>query len=240
MPLDSDAHRRCGTLCRGPEHLGVAAGGHLDREQSRRHGLAHLPRRRGRLADGSGCAGAAGTSPAAEVEVLGVLEQDLLVEALQWLSGLDPQLVDEQASGLLVDLERVCLAAAAVERQHERGAHALAQRMLARERLELGNERGVDAQLELGVDALFERGEPQLLEPHDLGLREQLVLDVDERAAAPERERRAQELRALGRRSRRGAAHELLESVDVRLAGREPEQITGTRGLDPLRTEQPA
>ena len=47
--------------------------------------------------------------------------------------------------------------------QHPRGAQALAQRVLGRERLELGDQRGVTTEREVGVDADLQRLQAQLL-----------------------------------------------------------------------------
>ena len=78
-----------------------------------------------------------------------------------------PEALDERLPRLAVDLERLGLAARAVEREHLLAAQPLAQRVLGDERLELGDERRVPPERELGVDPLLERREPQLLEPLD-------------------------------------------------------------------------
>ena len=61
----------------------------------------------------------------------GVVLEDPALEGLELLAGLEPELLDEAAPRLLERLERVGLAAGAVERQHQLGREALAQRVLA-------------------------------------------------------------------------------------------------------------
>ena len=110
-----------------------------------------------------------------------ILREDRPLELLQLDAGLEPELVVQAVPRLPVHLEPLGLPAAAVEREHQLGAKALAERVLGAERLELGNERQVAAERELGVDPLLDRGQPQLLEP----------LHLDPREAARTRDRRA-------------------------------------------------
>ena len=136
------------------------------------------------------------------------------MQAAQLGAGLDADRVDERVARLAVGLERLGLAAAAVQREHPLRVQALAQRLLGDERLELADDLGVAARLEVLVDRQLERREPQLLEPADLERGERLAGDVVERRPAPQRERLAR--RALGdaaarsggrrRRPRRAAA----------------------------------
>ena len=94
---------------------------------------------------------------------------------------------------------------------------ALPQRVLADERLHLGDELGVRAELEVGRDPLLERGQPEALEPVDLPLEERLELEVGEGRPAPEPERLAQQKRALGGLAARGAVEQLLEAAEIEL-----------------------
>src|SRR5439155_12539186 len=48
-----------------------------------------------------------------------VLSEHLAVEVPQGATGLDSEFLDERATPLLVGLERLCLAAGAIERQHQ-------------------------------------------------------------------------------------------------------------------------
>ena len=59
-----------------------------------------------------------------------VLREDGPLEPAQLLAGLEPELARRAAAAVLVDGERVGLPAAAVEREHELAAQALAQRVL--------------------------------------------------------------------------------------------------------------
>ena len=66
--------------------------------------------------------------------------------------------------------------------------------MLSHEPLELRDELVVTPESQIGLDALLDRREPQLLQPRRPVLGESLVREVAERRAAPQRERRSQEL----------------------------------------------
>ena len=126
-----------------------------------------------------------------------VLPQNRGLELAKLRAGIDAELVDEGLPRRAVRRKRVRLPPRAVERKHELGPWALAERLCADERLELRDELAMTTQGEVGVDALLEDDRPQLLESCDLGLSEGLVQEVRQRRAAPERERVAQ--RALGR-----------------------------------------
>ena len=118
-----------------------------------------------------------------------VVLEDLPLQGLQLGARLDPELVHEPAPRRAVGLERVGLAAAAVERDEQLALEPLPERVRGDQRLELGQDVLVAAEREVGLDPILERGEPQVLEPPDLVLRERLVREVGERRAAPERER---------------------------------------------------
>ena len=109
-----------------------------------------------------------------------------MLQGAQLRRRLDAEALHEPPAGIAVDLERLGVAARAVEREHVLAAEALAQRMLGTERLELADERGVAAELERRVDPLLERGQPQLLEPLDRRAGKRLVREVGERRPAPE------------------------------------------------------
>ena len=71
--------------------------------------------------------------------------------------------------------------------------------MLADEHLELPDEIGVTAELEVRFEAALEGGETELLEAQDLCLSERLVGEIGERRSAPEPESVTEELsRKLG------------------------------------------
>ena len=122
-----------------------------------------------------------------------VLAENRLLEGLQGRARLDAQLVDEQPSRLPIDLEGLGLPARAVEGAHELRAKPLAERVLADERLELPDEIGVTAELEVGFDSALEGGETELLEPEDLSLGERLACEIGQCRPAPEAESVAKE-----------------------------------------------
>ena len=149
------------------------------------------------------------------------------MERLQLRARVDPELVHERRARGGVGVERLGLPAGAVEREHQLPAQSLPQRMLADERLELADELGVAATLEIGVEPRLERDEPELLQPCDLGLRPALVREVGEGGAAPERERRGELRGSLGRGELRRCGEPALELGAVEL--RRAEDRAGSR-----------
>ena len=103
------------------------------------------PRRAPRRGVGAGRAARGGRSAAAGLwsRERRVLLEDALVQRPQRLARLDPELVDEQPPPGGERLERLRLAARAVQREHQLAAQALAQRMLGDQRLELGDHLAV-------------------------------------------------------------------------------------------------
>src|SRR5439155_709716 len=83
-----------------------------------------------------------------------------------------------------VGLERLGLAAVAVEREHQMRPQSLAQWVLGDELLELGEQALVVAEREPGADVPLARRHPQLLEAPYRPLRERLVGKVRGRAPA--------------------------------------------------------
>ena len=102
---------------------------------------------------------------------------------------LDADLLHQRGARRSIGLERFGLAAGAIQREHALCVQPLAQRMLGRERLELGDHGTVAAGGEVGLDGQLGRSQPQLLQPPDLGCGEWLVGDVGERISAPEGQR---------------------------------------------------
>src|SRR5262249_10184928 len=128
-----------------------------------------------------------------------ILAEDRPLELLQLLAGLDPELVDEHGPPALVDRQRIRLAPAAVEREHELGTYVLAVGMCRDERLEGRDDIGVPAELELGIVKLRPDDELELLETGDLRLREQLEPEIGERWPTKERQSPTQDLDPLAR-----------------------------------------
>ncbi len=123
-----------------------------------------------------------------------LLAQDAARELPQLRRRLDPELVDEQPTALVVETDRLRLPASPVEREHQLRPELLAQGVYADELLELADERPVPAQLQVGVDSPLERGQPELLQASDRGLGERVVGEIRQRRPSPQRERRPQVL----------------------------------------------
>ena len=137
---------------------------------------------------------------------------------------LEPEIVVEPTPRLLVDLERLRVPSAAIEREHELRDEALAVRVLRDELLELADRLLVAAERELGVEAQLVRAEPQLLEPVGLGAPCRRERDVGERGPAPHRERGGRQLDDIRvlvhRRGERRALLQLDEATRVQRAPR--------------------
>ena len=163
----------------------------------------------------------------AAVEV-GVLAQDPALELAHPRRGLEPQLLRQRGAVLAVAGQRVGLPARPIEREHQLAAQALAQRMAAREPLELPDELVVAPEREVGIDAVLERDAVTLLQMRALDERERLG-ELRQRRTPPERERRAQPRRRRRRvaRVQRGAplGAQALEAHEVQRLRRQRERI---------------
>ena len=111
--------------------------------------------------------------------------EDGPLEALELIVRLEPELLVQQPPARPVDLERICLAAAAIECQHLLAAQTFPQWLLAHEPLELRNQLRVAPQRELGLDPLLKRRQPLLFQPRSLGAREG-VAQLGQRRSAPQ------------------------------------------------------
>ena len=144
------------------------------------------------------------------------------LELLQFEARLDPELLAERLSRPAVELERVGLAARAVERQHQLRPRPLAERLARDELLQLGDQARVPPEREVGLDPLLERGEPSVLEPRPRVSREGLGLELGERCAAPELERLGKALsrglRVAGDQELAPLSDEALEAIEIELA----------------------
>ena len=99
--------------------------------------------------------------------------------------GSSPSSSASSALRLAEDAQRVGLAAAAVEGDHQPPGEALAQRVLVDRVLELGHRLAVAAEREQGVEPGLERLQAQLVPPHRRRARPVLVGDVGEHRTAP-------------------------------------------------------
>ena len=154
-----------------------------------------------------------------------------MLEALQRRRGLDAELVGEQPAELAVDLQRVRLAARAVQRQHQPGAQPLPQRVGSGQLLQLADQLAVPAEGQVGVDPVLQGGQPLLLQPDDVPARERLGGEVGEGRSAPQLQRLAQQPGRQGVLAGGQAPAPLggqpLEAVEVQLARVDPEQVAG-------------
>ena len=119
------------------------------------------------------------------------MPQNPLLQLAQLRPGLQPELLIQDHPTLPVGLERVGLAARAVEREHQLATDPLPLRMLPHECFELGDELTVSPAGEISVHTPLESVEPQLLQPGNLGQRPRLIAQVAERLTAKERYRLA-------------------------------------------------
>ena len=162
--------------------------------------------------------------------------EDGLLEALELIVRLEPELLVQQPPARAIDLERVRLAAAAIEGQHQLAAEALALPVLAHEPLELRNQLRVPPQREVGLDPLLECGQPLLLEPRSLGAGEGVV-QLGQRRSSPQGQPLPEQpgsLRGLLRTRRRD---QLLETMEVELAVADADEVARGLGEDQIPPE---
>ena len=170
--------------------------------------------------------------------------EDALLEGSQLGSGLEPKLVVERLTASAIDLERLRLPSAAVERDHQLPAQPLTVGVQSDERLELADQSSMLSAYEIRLDAVLERAVPGLFQPCDLPCGERLVRQIGERFAAPELERRAQQLAgassvAARERSAR-LSGEPLEALGVDLSRFCREHVAATPRHQHVLTKRPA
>jgi hypothetical protein len=165
--------------------------------------------------------------------------QDPQLQLAQLARGLEAQLLAKAAAKLRVQVERLRLAAAAVEGEHRERVQPLAQRLLAHQAQQLRQHLIVAAELELGLEPFLLAGEPELLQPFRLAARELLVGELAVGAAAPERKPAPQQ-RVCQRRIRlaKGVASFAEQPLEPRrvehaLVHREP--VAAAPSFDPCR-----
>jgi hypothetical protein len=93
-----------------------------------------------------------------------VLVEDPPLQLPELRRRLEPEFVREVGARLLVGAQRLCLTAAAVEREHVLCAETLVDRELLAQHLQLRDEVSVAAERQLGLDARLNGAQPQLLE----------------------------------------------------------------------------
>ena len=159
------------------------------------------------------------------------------MDAAELGTRIDAQLVVRAPGARLVEgLQRLGLAAAAVQRDHQQAAHPLAQRVLRDQRGELGYGLLVAAQVEQHLGALFGGGRPQLGEADPLG-RGERPRHPGERRSVPFAERGLQRRDRpvqVARDAQTAAVLQApLENDGVDLPGVQAQHVTGAgRGQD--------
>ncbi len=130
---------------------------------------------------------------------------------------------------LLIDRQRLCLSRAAIEREHQLRAQALAQRVSLHQSRQLANELVVVSEREIRLDTLLQGAEMKLLQLRDRRLRKRRVGEVRKRRSAPQRQPSAHDPRRVPGRARRQRLAPLLdqaaEAVKVKLARRDAKQV---------------
>ena len=123
---------------------------------------------------------------------LRIVAQDALVNLGQQRPRLGAMLFDEMAADIPVEAEGLTGQATAVEGRHLVGDERLIQRVLGQQVVQLANQVGVPAQLQITFDALQDGRPAFLLEaaPHP---RDPVAADSRERLATPEPVRLAQQ-----------------------------------------------
>ena len=114
------------------------------------------------------------------------MAKDRSLQLLQTGARLDPELLAERPPSAPIRFERLRLAAASVESEHQLGAQALAVGVRGNEGLELGDERVLAAEGEVCFDPGLERRQSELLQTGDLALGEGLEGEVCKCRSAPE------------------------------------------------------
>ena len=173
--------------------------------------------------------------------------EDPALERARGVAGREPELAQPRGEPA-VGLERLDLAAGAVEREHQRRDELLAQRIGRDQPAQDGDRLERPAERDERAGALLLRLRAQVLEPAPLGLRPVGVGEVAERRPAPQLERRVErrQRRLGGEPGRR--AHALLEAVGVELVGRDREAVAralaheqrGRRAAVPVRLQERA
>ena len=106
------------------------------------------------------------------------MAEDRGLEVLEPLVWVEAELVEQRCAGVAVGGEGVCLAAGAVEGEHEQPAQVLAHGLVADEGFELGDGLGVAAQGELGFGAKLLCGQSEPFESAGRVAGEALVLGL--------------------------------------------------------------
>ena len=159
-----------------------------------------------------------------------VMAEDLAFQLLELGGRIETEILGERAPVLLVRAQGVGLPAGSVLRQHQLRLEPLAERMLVRSRLQLGDQLDGTAASQLHLEQQLQRGEPQLSEPLGFRTGPFAIGELGVRIAAPQREGTAQQgdrpirIRQPGRS---GLGDRGLEPVHIEGTLRDPEHVAG-------------
>jgi hypothetical protein len=175
----------------------------------------------------------------------GVVGEDRALQPPQPWARLEPEPVAQFAAGGAKGVQRLGLAAGAVQGEHALGMKCLAVRMLGNKRVELGGQPRVPATSQIRLDAGLERCDAQLVESFTRDAGDGIRLEVDERIAAPERQRFMTELGCAPCVAPFERVHALrgqsLEAGEVELVALDPDPISRGPRLDSCRRpEEPS
>ena len=132
---------------------------------------AEQRRRRDRQGGGEhGLHGGRGRDGRVELERR-VLGEDRGLQALELRARVQAEVLDQDVAGAAVGVERVGLAAGAVEGEHQLRVQALAEGVLGGEALELAGDGGVAAEREVVLEPLLERVQARAHQPVGLDQR---------------------------------------------------------------------
>ena len=95
------------------------------------------------------------------------MREDRALQPAQCRRRLDTELVPQRLPHPPVDLERLRLPTRSVEREHQLRAQPLSRRVLHRELVELTDDLGVTAEVEVRIDPQLERRKLDLVQPLD-------------------------------------------------------------------------
>ena len=174
------------------------------------------------------------TRPARRPVKSRILKQHRLLELLQREPRIAPELLPQTCARVGHHRERISLSPTPMQGEHEQTSQPLAQRVLAHQPLELGDQLGVAANREIGVEAQLERDQPQLFQPGDRVRRKRLVAEVRQRLSPPERERLPQGIAGFSRvpllEQPPSLREEPLEPLEIKRTGLQLQYVSGRLG----------
>jgi hypothetical protein len=117
---------------------------------------------------------------------LGRVAEDLLMQAAQPRSRLDAELGVQQAAGLLIGLQRLCLAAGPVQPAHSQTLQAFPVGMLLHQAGQPGGDGGMPSERQVRGYPILQRGQPHPVQPRTFPARDGHFQPVED-SSAPQR-----------------------------------------------------